>query len=186
MYDISDLKVGTVFEYEGEPYVVVESQHTKMGRGGAVLKTKIKGLTNGVTLNASFRSSDKFNPVNIERKKAQYLYSEGKSFFFMDQNSYEQLSLGAEFIGSAKNFLIEGEVYQLQLYKGNPISIDLPIKMDFTVTEAEKGLKGDTASSATKPVKIETGLSVNVPLFVKKGDRIRVDTRDGSYVERAK
>lgn len=186
MYDISDLKVGTVFEYDKEPYVVIESQHTKMGRGGAVLRAKIKNIVSGATLSTTFRSSDKFSPVNIERKKAQFLYSEEQKFFFMDQTSYEQLSLGVEFMGNAKNYLLEGDVYQLQIYNGNPISIDLPIKMNFLVTEAEKGLKGDTASSAVKPVKIETGLSVNVPLFIKKGDKIRVDTRDGSYVEKAK
>lgn len=186
MYDISDLKIGTVFEYEKEPYVVIESQHTKMGRGGAVLRAKIKNLISGTTLNVGFRSSDKFAPVSIERKKAQFLYSEGNSFFFMDQNSYEQVSLESEFVGSAKNYLLEGEIYQLQVYNARPISIDLPIKMDFLVLEAEKGLKGDTASGATKPVKIETGLTVYVPLFIKKGDKIRVDTRNGSYVERAK
>ncbi|RJO61588.1 elongation factor P [candidate division WS5 bacterium] len=186
MYDISDLKVGTVFEYEKEPYVVVESQHTKLGRGGAILRAKIKNIITGAALNKTFKSSDKFNPVNIERKKAQFLYCEGSSFLFMDQGTFEQMPLDTSFVGDASKYLLEGSVYQLQIYKGNPITIDLPIKMEFRVTEAEKGLKGDTASSATKPVRIETGLKVNVPLFIKKGDRIRVDTRDGSYVERAK
>jgi len=186
MYEISDLKIGTVFEYENEPYVVVESQHTKMGRGGAVLRVKIKNLVSSTTLSTTFRSSDKFAPVNIERKKSQFLYSKGPNYFFMDQESYEQVSLGKGFIGDASKYLLEGESYQLQVYNGNPISIELPIKMEFNVTEAEKGLKGDTASGATKIIKIETGLNVNVPLFIKKGDRIRVDTRDGSYVERAK
>lgn len=186
MYDINDLKIGTVFEYEKEPYVVVESQHTKLGRGGAILRTKIKNIITGATLNKTFKSSDKFNPVNIERKKAQFLYCEGSSFFFMDQHSYEQASLDKSFVGNASNFLLEGEIYQLQYFRGKPINIELPIKMNFLVTEAEKGLKGDTASSATKPVKLETGLKVNVPLFIKKGDKIRVDTRDGSYVERVK
>lgn len=186
MYDINDLKIGTVFEYQSEPCVVLESQHTKLGRSGAILRAKIKNLVSGTTLSVTFRSSDKFSPVNIERKKSQFLYSEGPDFYFMDQVSYEQLSLSEEFIGDAKNYLLEGELYQLQIYKGRPISIDLPIKMDFLVAEADKGLKGDTASSATKPVKVETGLSVNVPLFIKKEDRIRIDTRDGSYVERAK
>lgn len=186
MYDISDLKVGTVFEYEKEPYLVLESQHSKMGRGGAVLRAKIKNLANGVIVNKTFRSSDKFSPINIERKKAQFLYSEGQSYFFMDQESYEQMSLDKEFLGSAKNYLIEGATYQLQIYKDRAISLDLPVKMTFQVSEAEKGLKGDTASSATKPVKIETGLKVVVPLFIKKGDRIVVDTRNGSYFERAK
>jgi len=186
MYSINDLKIGTVFEYEREPYVVLESQHTKLGRGGAILRTKIKNLVNGVIVSKNFKGNDKFSPVEIERKKAQFLYSEGTSYFFMDQKSYEQTALDGGFIGDASKYLLEGGTYQLQYYKGNPISIDLPIKMDFLVTEAEKGLKGDTASGATKQIKIETGLTIYVPLFIKKGDRVRVDTRDGSYVERAK
>jgi len=186
MYDINDLKVGTVFEYGGEPLVVLESQHSKLGRGGAILRAKVKNLTTGVITSPTYRGNDKFIPISIDRKKAQFLYSEGQSYHFMDQDSYEQVSLSSDFIGNSKNFLVEGASYQLQLYKGSPISIDLPIKMEFMVTEAEKGLKGDTASAATKPVKIETGLMVNVPLFIKKDDKIRIDTRDGSYVERAK
>lgn len=186
MYDINDLKVGTVFEYRQEPYVVVEAQHTKLGRGGAILRVKVKNLISGVTLSTTFKGNDKFSPVTIERKKMQFLYSEDADYFFMDQSTYEQMSLEKNFIGNASSYLLEGEIYQLQSYKGKPISIELPIKMDFKVTEAEKGLKGDTASSVTKPVKIETGLKVNVPLFIKKGDYIRIDTRDGSYVERAK
>ena len=186
MYGITDLKVGTVFEFDSDPYVVLESQHSKMGRGGAVLKSKIKNLANGVIVSKTFRGGEKFNPVNISRKKAQFLYYEGKKYFFMDQENYEQLSLKRDFIGNAEKFLIEGETYQLQLFESRILAIDLPVKMDFIVTDAEKGLKGDTASGATKVVKIETGLRVNVPLFIKKGDRIRVDTRNGSYVERAK
>lgn len=186
MYGITDLKVGVIFEFEGEPYLVLESQHSKMGRGGAVLKSKIKNLITGVIIGKTFRGGEKFHTVEIERKKAQFLYSEGKDSIFMDQSTYEQMSLGSSFIGEASKYLMEGETYQLQIYKGSPLSIDLPIKMDFLVTEAEKGLKGDTTSGATKPVKIETGLKVYVPLFIKKGDKIRVDTRDGSYVERAK
>ncbi len=186
MYGITDLKVGTVFEFDSDPYVVLESQHSKMGRGGAVLKSKIKNLANGVIVSKTFRGGEKFNPVNISRKKAQFLYYEGKKYFFMDQENYEQLSLDKDFIGNTSAYLLEGEVYQLQLFEGQAIAIDLPIKMDFLVTEAEKGLKGDTASKTTKPVIIETGLKVNVPLFINQGDRIIVDTRDGSYVERAK
>ncbi len=186
MYGITDLKTGIVFEFEGEPYVVLEYQHSKMGRGGAVLKTKIKNLMTGVIISKTFRGGEKFPPVSIERKKAQFLYRDGDNFNFMDQATYEQVALGGDFIGVASKYLIEGEAYQLQLFEGKAIAIDLPIRMDFTVTEAEKGLKGDSATGATKVVKIETGLKVNVPLFIKKGDRIRIDTRGGSYVERAK
>ncbi len=186
MYDISDLKVGSVFELEGEPYIILESQHSKMGRAGAVLRTRIKGLVSGVTVSKTFRSSDKFTPVIIERKKFQFLYFEGEDFLFMDLSTYEQVTLGKTFVGSAKNYLQEGESYQLEMFQGKPIAIDLPVKMNFEVIQAEKGLKGDTASKTTKPVTIETGLKVNVPLFISQGDRIVVDTRDGSYVEREK
>jgi elongation factor P len=185
MYTINDLKTGTTFELEGTPFVVLEYQHSKMGRGGAVLRTKIKNLLNGSVLQRTFQGSDKFNEVRIERKKVQYLYLDGGRYYFMDQTDYTQFEMSAEELGENKNYLKDGEIVQFQYYEGKPINIDLPVKMVFKVVEAAKGLKGDTVSASFKPVKIETGLSVSVPLFVKQGDMIRVDTRTGAYVERA-
>lgn len=186
MYGINDLKTGTTFELEGQPFVVLEYQHSKMGRGGAVLRTKLKNLLTGATVQKTFSGSEKFTEVQIERKKVQYLYEDNSRYYFMDQNDYSQFDLSSEDLGSNVYYLKDGEEVQFQFYAGRPINLDLPVKMDFVVTEASEGLKGDTASGSTKVVTIETGLKVNVPLFIKQGDIIRLNTTDGSYVERAK
>jgi len=186
MYGINDLKTGTTFELDGQPFTVLDYQHSKQGRSGAVLRTKLKNLLTGATVSKTFSGSDKFNEVHIERKKVQYLYMDAGRYYFMDQNDYSQFDLSAEDLGSNINYLKDGEVVGFQFYAGNPINLDLPVKMDFLVTEASEGLKGDTASGATKTVTLETGLKVNVPLFIKQGDRVRLNTTDGSYVERAK
>lgn len=185
MYGINDLKTGTTFELEGEPFVVLDYQHSKMGRSGAVLRTKIKNLINGSILQRTFQGNEKFNEVQIERKKVQYLYEDSGRYYFMDQDDYSQFDLGKEDLGNNVNFLKDGEIVQFQYYQGKPINIDLPVKMEFTVTEASEGLKGDSASSSTKTVVIETGLKVNVPLFIKQGDKLRINTQTGEYVERA-
>jgi elongation factor P len=186
MYGITDLKTGTTFEIEGVPFAVLDYQHSKKGRSGAVMRTKLKNLLTGATVQKTFSGNEKFVEVDIERKKVQYLYADGGRYYFMDQNDYSQFDLAAEDLGHNINYLKDGEVVQFQFYQGNPINLDLPVKMDFLVTEASKGLKGDTASGATKSVTLETGLKVNVPLFIKEGDTLRINTTDGSYVERAK
>jgi len=186
MYGINDLKNGVTFEVDSQPFVVLDYQHSKQGRSGAVLRTKLRNLLTGATVNKTFSGNEKFVEVQIERKKVQYLYLDSGRYYFMDQNDYSQFDLAAEDLGINVNYLKDGEVVQFQFYGEKPINLDLPVKMDFEVTEASEGLKGDTASGATKAVKIETGLSVNVPLFIKKGDKIRINTTDGSYVERAK
>ncbi len=186
MLSITDLKVGVTFFFENQPYIVLESQHSKMGRGGAILRSKIKNLITGAITERTFRGNEKLEPIQIERKKAQFLYREDDRYFFMDGKSFEQFFLTEQQISQQKNFLLEGAMVQLQYLENQAIALELPIKMDFLVTEAEKGLKGDTATAATKQIKIETGLVINVPIFIKQGDRIRVDTRSGSYVERVK
>ncbi len=185
MFTINDLKNGTVFEENGQPWLVLEYQHSKMGRGGAVLKTKLKNLITGAVVAKTFQGSDKFMEVNLERKRAQYLYQEGEFFVFMDSATYEQFNLGKEIVGSLPDFVKEGEEIQLQYYKEKPINIDIPIKVKLQVAEAAETDKGNTATAATKTVKLETGLSIQAPLFVKKGDTLVVDTRNSSYVERA-
>jgi elongation factor P len=185
MSSINDLKTGTTFEYEGTPFVVLEHQHSKIGRGGAMLRTKLKNLITGSVVQKTFQGSDKFSEIRIERHKVQYLYHHDGRYYFMSQNDYSQFDLSKEDLGSNVNYLKDGEIVQFQYYKSKPINIDLPIKMVFEVIEANEGLKGDTVSTSTKPAKIETGLTVSVPLFIKKGDKIRVDTRTGEYVERA-
>lgn len=186
MYGINDLKTGTTFELDGQPFVVLDYQHSKQGRSGAVLRTKLKNLLTSATVQRTFSGSEKFTEVQIERKKVQYLYLDNGHYYFMDQDDYTQFDLPAEDLGSNVNYLKDGEVVQFQFYADKPISLDLPVKMDFHVTEAGEGLKGDSASGSTKVVTLETGLKVNVPLFIKEGDIIRLNTTDGSYVERAK
>ncbi len=186
MYGITDLKTGTTFEVDGAPYVVLDYQHSKQGRSGAVMRTKIKNLLTGAIVQRTFSGNEKFAEVQIDRRKVQYLYKDGASYYFMDVDNYDQFDMTADELGNNINYLKDGEIVQFQFYQGKPINLDLPIKMDFEVTEASEGLKGDTASGATKMVVIETGLNVYVPLFIKQGDKIRVNTSDGSYVERAK
>jgi len=186
MYGINDLKNGTTFELDGQPFIVLDYQHSKQGRSGAVLRTKIRNLLTGATVQRTFSGSEKFAEVDIERKKVQYLYADGDRYYFMDQKDYTQFDLPAEELGHSVNYLKDGEVVQFQFYGDKPINLDLPVKMDFKVTEAGEGLKGDSASGSTKVVTVETGLKVNVPLFIKEGDLIRLNTTDGSYVERAK
>ncbi len=186
MYGITDLKNGTTFEVDGAPYIVLDYQHSKKGRSGAVMRTKIKNLLTGAIVQRTFSGNEKFPEVDIERRKVQYLYKDGASYYFMDVNSYEQFDMTSEDLGNNINYLKDGDTVGFQFYQNKPINLELPIKMDFEVTEASEGLKGDTASGATKMVVIETGLNVYVPLFIKQGDKIRVNTSDGSYVERAK
>lgn len=186
MYGINDLKNGTTFELDSQPFVVLDYQHSKQGRSGAVLRTKLKNLITGATVQKTFSGNEKFNEVQIDRKKVQYLYADGGRYYFMNQNDYTQFDLSAEDMGSNVHYLKDGEIVNFQFYGGKPISLELPVKMDFLVTEASEGLKGDTASGSTKVVTLETGLKVNVPLFIKQGDILRINTTDGSYVERAK
>ena len=185
MLTITDLKTGTTFKYDESPYLVLEYQHSKMGRGGAVLRTKIKNLVTGTIVNKTFKSSDTFESIRIEQKKVQFLYRENGRFFFMNQDDYSQFDLSSEDLGENINYLKEGETVQFKYYAGKPIDLELPIKMSFTVIEAGGGERGNTVSATTKPIKIETGLAVNAPLFIKKGDEIVIDTRSGEYVERA-
>jgi elongation factor P len=186
MYAISDLKNGTTFEVDGAPFIVLDYQHSKKGRSGAVMRTKIKNLLTGAIVQRTFSGNEKFPEVDIERRKVQYLYRDGNSYNFMDVASYDQFDMTADDLGNNTNYLKDGEVVQFQFYLNKPINLELPVKMDFEVTEASEGLKGDTASGATKMVTLETGLTVYVPLFIKQGDKVRVNTTDGSYVERAK
>lgn len=183
MLSITDLKTGVVFEENDEPWLVLEYQHSKTGRAGAVMRTKLKNLATGATVQKTFQGSDKFVPVRLERKKAQYLYQDN-GFVFMDSDTYEQFNLSETTVGNTKNYIKEGEEIQLAFYKDRPINIDLPIKVKLKVTDAPGSDKGNTATAATKQATLETGLIVNVPLFVKTGDTLVIDTRDGSYVER--
>jgi elongation factor P len=185
MYNITDLKTGTKISLENQPYEVISYAQHKQGRGGSVVKTKLKNLVNGATLDKTFQGADKVDEANLSRKVATFLYQEGDNFLFMDNSNYEQFPIDKARIGDLINYLVEGAETTILYYNDEPINIDLPIKMDFKVIEAPPGVKGNTASGATKAVKLETGLMAQVPLFMKVGDKVRLDTRSGNYIERA-
>lgn len=185
MLSINDLKTGTVFEKDGKFWQVLEYQHSKTGRAGAILRTKLKNIVDGSIVSKNFQASDKFIPARILRKKAQFLYQDNGVFFFMDSQNYEQFSLKDDIVGNAKLFLREGDEVQIVYCQEKPITIELPIKIKLKVVEAPEADKGNTAQTATKKIKLETGLEIDAPLFIKANDSIIVDTRDGSYVERA-
>lgn len=186
MLGITDLKTGTGIVYNGDPHIVVKYEHSKLGRGGAIMRTKLKNLKTGASFDITFKGSDKFDEANLERRPCSFLYRDGASFAFMDSQSFEQFSLSADELGDKAHFLKEGVEVQVLFFEEKPVSVELPIKMDFEVTHTEPGVKGDTAQGGTKPATIETGATITVPLFVKIGDLIRVNTVEGTYVERAK
>lgn len=185
MLNITDLRVGTVFGLNDKPYLVLYSQHSKQGRGGAILRTKIKDLITGAVIDRTFKGSDTFEEIEIERKKCQYLYSESKECFFMDNLGYDQLALPKEVVGDKVNYLKEGSEATLILWENKPISLEMPIKVRLEIKYTEPGFKGNTQSTTTKPATLETGAEIQVPLFINIGDKIVVDSRNGSYVERA-
>ena len=185
MLDITDLKTGVIIELEDAPMEVVRYQHTKLGRGGAILRTTLKNLLTGANIERTFRGdSEKFMPADITRAKAQFLYQGGGNYTFMDSKTFEQFNLKQEVLGNNANFLVEGQEVDLVYFNGNPISIQLPMKMKFKITQADMATKGDTVTNPSKNAVLETGLKIRVPMFVKEGDTILVDTRDGSYIER--
>lgn len=185
MLSITDLKVGTAITLDGQPYVVTAYQQSKQARGGSVVNTKLKNLITGNSLPKTFQGNDKIEPADIGYSRAQYLYSDGTDYHFMDGESYEQFSLSGDELGDATQYLVDGTDVDIQNYDGKPIGVKLPIKMELTVTETIPGVKGNTADGGTKPATLETGLVVNVPLFIKEGEKIRVNTDTGEYVERA-
>ncbi len=186
MLSMTDLKTGVTITLEGAPYEVVKYQHSKMGRGGAVMRTTLKNLLTGNNIDRTFRDSDKFEAADLKRSKAQYLYRDGDNFVFMDSTTFEQFNIPTSTVGFASNFIIEGQEVELGLFEDQPISVQLPTKMKFKVTYAEPAIKGDTANNPSKNATIETGLELRVPMFINTDEEILVDTRDGSYVERAK
>lgn len=186
MLSMNDLKVGSVFGMEGEPFVVLKSQHVQMGRGSAVLRTKVKNLLNGNVLEKTFKHGDKFDNVQLKRKKASYLYADESGQHFMDSESYEQFSLEKDAVEGQDQYLVEGEEYDIMTFNGKSVSLVLPKKVTLAVTETEPGVRGDTAQgSVSKPAIVQTGYRLAVPLFVDVNDRIVINTETGDYVERA-
>lgn len=185
MYTTSEFRNGLKIDFEGDPYLIVYFQHVKPGKGGAFVRTKLKNLKTGAVIEHTFRSGDKVDKPDLEEREMQFMYRMENQFHFMETKTYEQIYLDEEHMGDAANYMIENLPVKVLFYKGEPIGIDLPIFITLTIVEAEPGVRGDTVSGATKPAKLESGAVVQVPLFLSVGDRIKIDTRTGTYIERA-
>lgn len=184
MPSTSDFKRGLKIEIDNAPYEVIEFLHVKPGKGGAFVRTKLRNLLTSRVLDQTYRSGEKFPKPDLETRDMQFLYHDGTGYVFMDLTSYEQLSVTEDQAGEKGRFLLDGQQIKVLLFRGQTIDIELPTSVVLEVTEAEPGVKGDTVSGATKPAVVQTGLTVNVPLFVNQGDRIKVDTRTGAYLSR--
>ena len=180
----SELRKGVIIELEGKLYQVIEYQHVKMKRT-ALARVKLRDIKDGYIIEQTFQSGEKFTRARLDFRNVQYLYNDGDLYYFMDEENFEQFPLSSTQIGDAVNYLKEGMSLQMSSYKGELVGVELPITVELEVTETEPGFKGDTATAGTKPAKVETGITIQVPLFVDKGDIIKIDTRNGSYLERA-
>jgi elongation factor P len=184
MYSTSDFRRGLKIELEGTPYSIVEFQHVKPGKGGAFVRTKLKNLGTGRVIERTFRSGEKVDKPDLEEKSMQYLYAEGKQYYFMDQESYEQTFLTEDQLGDSKDYLQENITINALFHQGKVIGVEVPMFVELTVAKTDPGVRGDTASGGSKPATMETGAVIQVPLFINEGDKIRIDTRTGEYMER--
>jgi len=186
MYSTAEFKKGLKIEIDDQPFVIVDFLHVKPGKGGAFVRTKIKNLMTGKVLDQTFRSGEKVKRPDLAERDMQFLYREGDDFFLMDNETYEQIALTAEQLGDAVSFITENLNVKVLFFNQQPVTAELPTFVELTVTQSEPGLKGDTASGASKPATLESGAVIQVPLFINEGDRVKVDTRTGAYIERAK
>jgi elongation factor P len=184
MIDVNELRKGVTFTMDGELYKVLEYQHHKPGRGKATIRTTLRNLRTGSTIQKNFISGDRVDDIRIERRGVQYLYTDGDLYYFMDTETYDQTPLSAAVLGGQDIYLKEGMELMLSTHEGEPLDIELPTTVEMKVVEAEPAIAGNTATGALKKVTLETGLEVQVPLFIEMGDTIRVDTRTGEYVTR--
>ena len=184
MVSTSDFRNGLNILVDGEPYQITWFQNHKPGKGGAVMRVKLRHLKKGGTIERTFKSGEKFEALTVSRQKKQFLYKEGDKFNFMDMNTYEQISVEPELLGKMSNYLKENLEVEAVYLENELIGIDLPLIIEMAIAEAEPGIKGDSVSNMTKMAKLETGADIRVPLFIKEGDRVKVDTRTGEYVER--
>lgn len=183
MLVINDLKSGTYIVVDGEPFVITKHSFVKMGRGQGVMRTTLKNLKTGQTLEKTFKGADKVEAADITRSKANYLYQEASEYHFMDQQSYDQFFVTAEQLGDSAKYLIENVAVEVLLFNGEPIGVEIPTKVTYAVSQAPPGVRGDTAQgSVTKKVTLENGLEVDVPLFINAGDHIIMNTESGKYV----
>ena len=185
MISAGDFRNGMTFEMDGQVVQVIEFQHVKPGKGAAFVRTKYKNVITGAVVETSFNPTAKFPTAYVERKDMQYSYNDGELYYFMDMETYDQVPISKDVVGHSLDFVKEEEIVKVLSYKGNVFGIEPPFFVELTVTETEPGVKGNTATNATKPAVVETGAEIRVPLFINEGDRIRIDTRTGEYMERA-
>ncbi len=184
MISTSDLKRGAMMELDGQIVQIMSYEHQKIGRGSAQVRLKVKNIRSGAIFETIAQAGSKWPRVRLDQRHVQYLYSEGNLHYFMDKDSYEQFPLSSAQLADAVNYLKDGMELEVLMYENEPVGVDMPLNVVLEVTHTEPGFRGDTATGGSKPARLETGLTINVPLFVNTGDRIRVDTRDGSYIER--
>jgi len=185
MISASDFRKGITFEINGEPYVILDFQHVKPGKGAAFVRTKYKNILTGATREEAFNPNDKFENAHIETKQMQYLYEDGGLYYFMDQESYEQIPLTADQVEDAMQWLRENDIATIKFFKDTAFLVEPPFSVELKIVETEPGVKGDTATNVTKVAIVETGASVHVPIFIEEGEVIKIDTRTGEYLGRA-
>jgi len=181
----NDLKNGLVLNLDGQLWTVVEFQHVKPGKGGAFVRTKLKNVLSGKVVDKTFNAGVKVDTATVDKRSMQYLYKDGDDWIFMDTQTYDQVPVNSATVGEGAKYLLENQEAIVALYEGNPLYIELPANVELTVEYTEPGLQGDRSTGGTKPARLETGAEIQVPLFLNSGERIRVDTRDGSYLGRA-
>jgi len=185
MITSGELKKGITIELDGKLYQALDYQHIKVGRGSAMVRLKLKDIRAGHTIEKTFQASEKFKRARLESRSVQYLYNDGDLYYFMDKENFEQIPLNSDQLGDAMNYIKEGSSLEITSYNGELVGVELPITVELAVTETGPGFKGDTATAGTKPATLETGITIQVPLFINTGDTIKVDTRTGNYIERA-
>ena len=186
MLSTADFRKGAKIEYKGEPCEIVEYQHVKMGRGGAVIRTKLKSLKTGNVLEDTFRSGEKFDQPQLDDRNMQYLYEQDELYYFMDTETFEQVALTAAQLGDSRKFIKENMVVSMLYYKEQPLSVEPPMFVELAVVDTEPAFRGDTASGSNKPAKLETGAVVKVPFHIMVGDILRIDTRTCEYMDKVK
>ena len=185
MISAGDFRNGTTFELDGNVVSIVEFQHVKPGKGAAFVRTKVKNVITGAVTEKTFNPSDKYQEAFIERREMQYLYNDGDLYYFMDNETYEQIPINSSVLGDNFKFVKENMVCKVLSYKGSVFGVEPPLFVELLVTQTDAGFKGDTATNATKPATLETGAEIKVPLFIEEGNKIKIDTRTGEYLERA-
>ncbi|WP_395638891.1 elongation factor P [Pseudolysinimonas sp.] len=184
MATTNDIKNGSVLAIDGQLWNVIEFQHVKPGKGGAFVRTKVKNIMSGKVVDRTFNAGTKIDFATVDRRDFQYLYKEGENFVFMDTSDYDQITVPGPIVGDAANFMLENQTVTIATNEGEPLYVELPTSVVLEVTYTEPGLQGDRSSAGTKPATLETGYEIQVPLFLEQGTRVKVDTRDGSYLGR--